>query len=133
MKAWKWAIAISIILTTSGCALSKGTVRESRSKVVDTYLEAVSKGRTDSADYIRDNLKIGKAFGYVKPYAPVITAPDVRLVWIPPHKSKEDPNTLIMGHWVYIVVRESRWFIDSQKDSKVKIPLIVPYKETGRK
>jgi len=118
---------------TSGCALSHGTVKGGENKVVDTYLKAVSKGRTDSADFIRDNLKIGKAFGYVKPYAPVITAPDVRLVWIPPHKSKEDPNTLIMGHWVYIVVRESRWFIDSQKDSKVKIPLIVPYKETGRK
>ena len=104
-------------------------VKESRNnKVVDTYLGAVSNGRTDSASYIRENLKINQAFGYVRPYVPVMEQADVRSVWIPAHKSKEDPNTLISGHWVYIVVREARWFIDAEKNSNVKIPLIIPYK-----
>ena len=133
MKAWKQALAISIILTTSGCALSKGTVRDGRNKVVDTYLEAVSKGRADSAGYIRENLKMNQAFGYVKPYAPVVEPADVRLVWIPPHKSKDDSNTLVSGHWVYIVVRQSRWFIDAQSGDKVKIPIVIPYKESNKK
>jgi hypothetical protein len=134
LKAWKLTPIILIILTTSGCALSKGMVKESQNnKVVDTYLEAVSKGRTDSASYIRENLKINQAFGYVRPYVPVMEQADVRSVWIPAHKSKEDPNTLISGHWVYIVVRESRWFIDAQKNSNVKIPLIIPYKGKSQK
>ena len=133
MKAWRLTLVISIILTTSGCALSKGTVRDSQNKVVDTYLAAVSKGRADSTGYIRENLKMNQAFGYVKPYVPVVEPADVRLVWIPPHKSKDDPNTMISGHWVYIVVRESRWFIDAQSGDKVKVPLIIPYKEIGKK
>ena len=134
MKAWKLTLIILIILTTSGCALSKGTIKESRNnKVIDTYLSAVSSGRTDSASYIRENLKINQAFGYVRPYVPVMEQADVRSVWIPAHKSKEDPNTLISGHWVYIVVRESRWFIDAQKNSNVKIPLIIPYKGKSQK
>jgi len=101
--------------------------------VVDTYLEAVSKGRADSAGYIRENLKMNQAFGYVKPYAPVVEPADVRLVWIPPHKSKDDSNTLVSGHWVYIVVRQSRWFIDAQSGDKVKIPIVIPYKESNKK
>ena len=134
MKAWKLTPIILIILTTSGCALSKGRVLESRNnKVVDTYLEAVSNGRTDSANYIRENLKMNQAFGYTKPYVPVMEPADVRGVWIPAHKSKEDPNTLISGHWIYIVVRDARWFIDAQRTSNIKIPLIIPYKEKSQK
>jgi len=120
-------------LTTSGCALSKGSVRDNENKVVDTYLKAISKGRLDSANFIKENLKVDKAFGYVKPYAPVVEPPDVRGVWIPPHKSKEDPNTLVSGHWVYIVVRGSRWFIDAQSSDKAHIPLVIPYKESIKK
>jgi len=134
LKAWKLTLIILIILTTSGCALSKGTIKESRNnKVIDTYLAAVSNGRTDSASYIRENLKMKQAFGYVRPYVPVMNPADVRGVWIPAHKSKEDPNTLISGHWVYIVVREAHWFIDAEKNSNVKIPLIIPYKEKSKK
>ena len=134
MKAWKLTLIILITLTTSGCALSKGTIKESRNnKVVNTYLEAVSSGRADSASYIKENLKMNQAFGYVRPYVPVMAPADVRGVWVPAHKSKEDPNTLISGHWVYIVVREARWFIDAEKNSNVKIPLIIPYKEKSQK
>ena len=134
MKAWKLMPIILIILTTSGCALSKGTIKESQNnKVINTYLSAVSNGRTDSASYIRENLKMNQAFGYVRPYVPVMNPADVRGVWIPAHKSKEDPNTLISGHWVYIVVREAHWFIDAEKNSNVKIPLIIPYKEKSQK
>lgn len=130
MKAWKLTLIILVILTTNGCALAKKNIKESRTdKVVNTYLEAVSNGRTDSANYIRDNLKMSQAFGYVRPYVPVMEPADVRLVWIPAHKSKDDPNTLVSGHWVYIVVRESHWFIDAEKTDNANIPLIVPYKE----
>jgi len=120
-------------LTTSGCAGSRQIVKDSRNKTVDTYLAAVSSGKTDAANYIKENLKINKAFGYVKPYAPVVEPADVRMVWIPPHKSKQDPNTLVSGHWVYIMVRNERWFIDTLVPDKIKIPLLIPYKEDNKK
>jgi len=64
---------------------------------------------------------------------PVVEPADVRMVWIPPHKSKKDPNTLVGGHWVYVVVRESGWFIDAEDPDKGKMPLIIPYKESAKK
>ncbi|MEK6563595.1 MAG: hypothetical protein AABZ65_01015 [Candidatus Omnitrophota bacterium] len=100
---------------------------------MDVYLEAVSSGRADAVSYIKENLKVNKAFGYVKPYVPVVEPADVRLVWLPAHKSKYSPEVLVSGHWVYIMVKESRWFIDSQTHGEAKIPLIVPYKETIKK
>ena len=100
---------------------------------MDVYLEAVSSGRADAVSYIKENLKVNKAFGYVKPYVPVVEPADVRLVWLPAHKSKYSPEVLVSGHWVYIMVKESRWFIDSQTQGEAKIPLIVPYKEINKK
>jgi len=123
-----------IISTVSGCAYTKGAIKEAgRDKITDTYLAAISQGRTDSADYIKENLKIDKAFGYVKPYAPVVRQADIRLVWIPTHKSKDDSGTLVAGHWVYIMVKEAGWFIDDELKGKAHIPSIVPYKESSKK
>ena len=133
MKASKYLLIVLVILSNSGCAASKAVVKDSQNMVVDTYLEAVNSGKSDSANYIRENLKFAQAFGYVKPYVPVIEPADVRLVWIPAHKSKDDGNALISGHWVYIMVKQSRWFIDEQNSDKAKIPLIIPYKETVKK
>lgn len=133
MKAWKLSVIILIILSSSGCAASKNIIKDNQNKVVETYLEGVSNGRTDAADYIKQNLKINQAYEYVKPYVPVVEPADVRLVWIPAHKSKADSNTLVSGHWVYIMVEQSRWFMDTQTKSQAKIPLIIPYKENSKK
>ena len=135
MKAWNLVLTILIISTTSGCAMSKQVVKDDhdKDKITDTYMDAVSQGRMDSASYIKENLKIDKAFGYVKPYVPVVRQADVRLVWIPAHKSKDDTGTLVAGHWVYIMVKEAGWFIDDEASDKANIPLIVPYKESGKK
>lgn len=133
MKAWNLALAILIISTTSGCASSRQVVKNYPDKVTDTYLSAISEGRADSANFIKENLKIDKAFGYVRPYVPVVRQADVRLVWIPAHKSKDDSQTLVAGHWVYIMVKEAGWFIDDEVNDKIHIPLIVPYKGTAKK
>ena len=133
MKALKLQIVILVLLMTSGCTSAKALVKENPNKVMDVYLEAVSSGRADSVNYIKENLKISQAFGYVKPYVPVVEPADVRLVWLPAHKSKSAPEVLVSGHWVYIMVKESTWFIDAQSKSEAKIPLILPYKEIDKK
>lgn len=128
MKALKLQAAILVLLITSGCSTSKMLVKENPNKVTDVYLKAMSSGRADSVNYIKENLKIDQAFGYVKPYVPVVQPADVRLVWLPAHKSKFSPEVLVSGHWVYLMVEPSRWFIDSQSNDKAKIPLITPYR-----
>ena len=133
MKALKHLTIILALLITSGCVASKGLVKDNPNKVMDVYLGAVSSGRADAVNYIKENLRVNQAFGYVKPYVPVVEPADVRLVWLPAHKSKYSPEVLVSGHWVYIMVKESRWFIDSQTQGEAKIPLIVPYKETIKK
>lgn len=133
MKALKLQAVILALLMTSGCTSAKALVKENPNKVIDVYLEAVSNGRADSADYIKENLKISQAFGYVKPYVPVVTPADVRLVWIPAHKSKSAPEVLVAGHWIYIMVKQSTWFVDSQAKNETKIPLVLPYKEENKK
>lgn len=133
MKGWKFLLIVLVILISSGCAASKTLVKDSPSKVMDVYLEAVSSGRVDSANYIKENLKINQAFGYVKPYVPVVQPADVRLVWVPTHKSKSSSEVLVSGHWVYLMVKEPRWFIDTIESDKVKVPLIVPYREQDKK
>jgi hypothetical protein len=108
-------------------------IKDSPNKVMDVYLKGVSNGRADSVNYIKENLKISQAFGYVKPYVPVVKPADVRLVWIPAHKSEYSSEVLVSGHWVYLMVEASAWFIDAQSDDKAKVPLIVPYKEESKK
>ena len=133
MKALKLEAIILVLLITSGCSASKALVKDSPNKVMDVYLEAVSSGRADSVNYIKENLKINQAFGYVKPYVPVVQPADVRLVWLPAHKSEYSSEVLVSGHWVYLMVNQARWFIDAQKEDKAKLPLIVPYKEENKK
>lgn len=133
MKALKFPKIILVLLMTSGCAASKGLVKDSPNKVMDVYLEAASSGRVDAVNYIKENLKVNNAFGYVKPYVPVVEPADVRMVWLPAHKSKYSSEVLVSGHWVYIMVKDSHWFIDAQAQGNVKIPLVVPYKEDNKK
>jgi len=122
-----------VLLITSGCAASKGVIKDSPNKVIDVYLKGVSNGRADSVNYIKENLKISQAFGYVKPYVPVVKPADVRLVWIPTHKSKSSDEVLVSGHWVYLMVEPSGWFIEAQREDKARVPLIVPYKKENKK
>jgi len=122
-----------VLLITSGCAASKGVIKDSPNKVIDVYLKGVSNGRADSVNYIKENLKISQAFGYVKPYVPVVKPADVRLVWIPAHKSEYSSEVLVSGHWVYLMVEPSGWFIEAQREDKARVPLIVPYKKETKK
>jgi len=122
-----------VLLISSGCASTQGLVKEEQNKVMEAYLKAVSSGRIEAAEYVKENLRLKDAFGYVKPYVPVVAPADVRLIWLPTHKSTYEPDALVGGHWVYVIVRPSRWFIDSQAQSKGKIPLIIPYKESNKK
>ena len=129
MKACKLMGIALVILISSGCAAQKLGVRVDRDNVIDAYMEAVASGRKDSADYIKDNLKVTKSFGYIKPYVPVLRPPQVAMVWIPAHKASDGENALVGGHWVYLMVEGSKWFIETESSQETRIPIMIPYKE----
>src|SRR3989338_93941 len=127
LKVWKLINIILLILTVSGCASArrKPDFQKERGVVINTYLAAMSAGRQDAEQTIKENLRLTKSYGYVQPYVPVISAPLVKRIWCPNHKSKKDADTLVAGHWVYVMVRGPKWFIETQ-EGPGKFPVIVP-------
>jgi hypothetical protein len=49
-------------------------------------------------------------FGTGQPAMPVVVPPDVRRVWVPTHENAE--GELVAGHWVFLRVRDFRWFLE---------------------
>jgi hypothetical protein len=126
-------LIILVILSSTGCSTFRRVTKAGQNNVLDAYSQGLSSARSEAADHIKENLKVNKAFGYVKPYVPVVEPADVRMVWIPAHKSKHSPDVLVSGHWVYVMVKPARWFIEAETEDKAKIPLIIPYQEKGKK
>ncbi len=109
-----------------GCAGNKHALKDSKAKtMMDVYASATGQSQKDVAQFIENNLKENKTFGYTKPYIPVVNEPVVRKVWIPDHKSDDNSDVLVAGHWVYLMIQPSTWFIDG-KSRDTKLPIIVP-------
>ena len=119
------AVLVLLLISTSSCATSPRPAMTSRVGMMDTYARSVSDAHNDVAGYVRENLKEQKTFGYVKPYIPVMTAPVVRKVWVADHRSEQDGGVLVAGHWVYLMVKGPRWFIEDET-KKVEVPVIIP-------
>jgi hypothetical protein len=120
-------ILIINVLLVSGCAGSKAIHKNKVGPMtmMEIYSSGIGSGQKDAAIFIENNLKEQKTFGYVKPYIPVVNDPVVRKVWIPNHKSQDNSDVMIAGHWVYVMIQPSTWFID-EKVVETKIPIIVP-------
>ena len=139
MKVWKFlGLAVSAILI-SGCVTpSKG--KQVDFSISDAYVQAIGAGAKDAGKRLQKDLKMGEAYGYTRPYIPIVLPAEVEKVWIPAHKAREDEDCLVGGHWIFIKVRPSSWFIEKQKgqgQGKIRIPTMdVPalgVKETGEK
>ena len=60
----------------------------------------------------------GPAVGPEAPYVPVMKPPRVQRVWIP--ATVNDAGDLVSGHWVYLELRPSRWFLDDESPEAEK-------------
>jgi hypothetical protein len=79
---------------------------------METALErATAAGRAPLSESLRAGLQGPGTFGTGQPAAPVLVPPDVRRVWVPTHENAE--GELIAGHWVFLRVRDFRWFLDA--------------------
>ncbi len=56
----------------------------------------------------------------------------MRKVWVPDQKSKSDPDVLVAGHWIYMMVQGPRWFIDTERPDDGPAEIIVPLQPVTR-
>lgn len=111
----------------NGCASGRGIHKDKLQpmNMIDVYASAVGQSQNDVAKFVENNLKEQNTFGYVKPYIPVVNEPIVRKVWIPEHKSENNSDVLVAGHWVYLMIQPAMWFVDG-KTIDTKFPIIIP-------
>lgn len=124
---WLGIRLISIVLLTSGCALSArapaSVVRKDVATLDATYRSA---GGYSGAD--KESLAAAweDDTGYVKPYVPVVLPPRVLKVWVPAHVSGGAREVMVAGHWTFVMLRPAEWFIDRQQRMDQELSVIVP-------
>ena len=119
MRLWVWLGVLGglvAIVVLGGC-----TPKALTGKPVDLY--AVQGGlRRRPAPHLGP---AGPAVGPEAPYVPVMKPPRVQRVWIP--ATVNDAGDLVSGHWVYLELRPSRWFLaDESPEPEKGIKLNVP-------
>jgi hypothetical protein len=79
---------------------------------MDAALEqATAPSRASLGESLRAGFQRPGTLGPGQPAAPVLVPPDVRRVWVPTHENNE--GALIAGHWVFLRVRDFRWFLEA--------------------
>ena len=118
-RLWVWLGVLGglvAIVVLGGC-----TPKALTGKPVDLY--AVQGGLQHRP--APDLEPAGPAVGPEAPYVPVMNPPRVQRVWIP--ATINEAGDLVSGHWVYLELRPSRWFLDDgapepEKGIKLNVP-----------
>jgi len=117
-------------ISVSGCATAKLKAADSDQFTGKTFTDIYEKSKQAPPIDILHNpgaaLQMGAQMGYTKPYLPVFQEPKIIKVWIPPHKSKDDQNVLIAGHWSYVMIEDPSWYIDNEVTKEMSVGVIVP-------
>lgn len=117
-------LALAGLLSSAGCvAREEGASRRS---LLQTYAAAHGEGAADVGEKTARELTLRQAYGYTKPYAPVLEYPEVQRIWIPDQRGAD--GSLITGHWVFIILHEPRWMQVDEHARGIEFPTIIPYK-----
>ena len=84
-------------------------------------------GRQDEVVAIPELKPTAGALGPEAPYLPLVKPPEVQRVWITAHLN--DSDDLIAGHWVYLMLESSQWFLrdyQGPEELRLKLPAPVP-------
>ena len=124
----KLLIVLAIIsISLTGCARQRAATRGG--DMLNLHLKNRGMAARDVAAKIKQDLTAKKAYGYVKPYAAITIPAEVRLVWIPEHMAEGADNAMVAGHWVYLKIRESQFYIQGKSVGTVGqevVPLAMP-------
>ncbi|MBF0594609.1 MAG: hypothetical protein HQL22_06550 [Candidatus Omnitrophica bacterium] len=102
----------------SGCA-SSSTVKKTgpREQEVRTFAEIyrqAKQGEKTEAEHM-PAMSFQEPQGFVKPYIPVILPPRVIKVWVPVHILKDDKKVMVAGHWSFVMLEGTHWFIEGEE------------------
>ncbi|MBF0330942.1 MAG: hypothetical protein HQL17_03330 [Candidatus Omnitrophica bacterium] len=117
---------ILLVLSTSGCAVTKGTRASGPDEnKVRTFAEVYRRAKEAGFTASSGVWTLGPDTGIEKPYMPVYEPPRVVKVWIPAHVAMQDKDIMVAGHWTFVVVTPSHWYIEddsAQGDTPVILP-----------
>ena len=105
-------------LLTTGC-----TPKPYMGKSRDLHAEMGSRRQAVEAPQLTPS---PAALGPEAPYLPLVQPPEVRRVWVTAHLN--DAGDMIAGHWVYLMVEPSSWYLRYQgpQELKLKLPARAP-------
>ena len=121
MKTIGKLLVLITIALTCGCA----HVQSERS-VKDVYEKSTLKIDMGKIRDAQDGLHKRTGLGYVTPYVPIVSAPKTIKVWIPDYISKKNPNVLVSGHWVFMLLTSGGW--ELQKEGSQRPKVLIPKK-----
>ncbi len=112
VKSLILTLSISLIII-SGCA-SLGINNNKSGTLPPQEIYAKAQGKTDGlkaqiAPVISERHVLSAAEGADIPFFPVVTPPEVLEVWVYDHITPT--NDLVMGHTVFIRLKDARWFL----------------------
>ena len=100
-------------LLAAGCS-PKPYVGEAR----DLHEEMGARGEAVEAPTLEAS---PAALGPEVPYLPLVQPPDVKRVWVTAHLNEQ--GDLIAGHWVYLMLEESSWYLRYRGPRKLELQL----------
>ncbi len=135
LKIMTGLMVMGLSILISGCACERhATPRDARVRTfAENYRRSKEARYTDREEAMPVELKMSAETGYVKPYLPVVLPPQVIKVWVPAHAATQDKRVLVAGHWAFVMLKESDWYIDSEITEGLSIPMIVPSSDKKEK
>jgi hypothetical protein len=96
----------------------------------EVYAHARRHGSEAGEKTLREELQMQGTLGYVRPYVPVRTPPNVMRVWIPAFEDEQ--HNLVQGHWVHVVVHDEGWYVGQQASPvAAMLPHAAPRRSTS--
>jgi hypothetical protein len=116
---------LAVALGAGACAAHRPATP---SVAMETALaQARDSGRVPLEERLGAGLRGPGTFGTGQPAVPVVVPPDIRRVWVPTHENQD--GELVAGHWVFLRVRDFRWFLEpppADGNRSAVIPLDTP-------
>ena len=118
MRRYAWLVLLVGLLTLAAGCVPKPYLGETR----DLHAEMGPRGEPLPAPQLEPS---PGALGPEAPYLPLVQPPQVQRVWITAHLN--DDGDLIAGHWVYLMLAPSQWFLRGYRGDRVlKLKLPAP-------
>lgn len=110
-------ILLLLLILTSGCVTPSRSAKGPSEQKVRTFASIYRASKKADAKGMGVVAPVNvrpSPEGYVEPYIPVVQPPRVIKVWIPSHVCGTDRRAMVSGHWAFVMLEETRWWIEEE-------------------